>query len=127
MRDAYGRQTAPDGQLSPDYVQAAPSDPGPYLQQVAEQAANPTRPIIDPGQWFPGWNQGNPYRQHWSGKRGIEIRVAFTNRYGALLRGDVYAPLAKARDPYTHKRLKPPYPVVPHTIGTELAVPLVRL
>src|SRR5690349_4190999 len=64
MMDAYGRQTAPDGQLTPDYVQALPGGTNEgYLKQVADQAANPTRPIIDPGQWFPGWNGGNPYRQ----------------------------------------------------------------
>ena len=119
MRDAYGRQTAPDGQLSPNYLAETPGGTNAeYLQQVANQAANPTRPIVDPGQWFPGWNQGNAYRQGWSGKRGIEIPVAFTNRYGALLRGDVYAPLPGARDPYTGKRLRGPFPAVVITTGS---------
>src|SRR4051812_44685834 len=119
MRDAYGRQTAPDGQLSPNYLAETPGGTNAeYLQQVANQAANPTRPILDPGQWFPGWNQGSAYRQGWSGKRGIEIPVAFTNRYGALLRGDVYAPLPGARDPYTGKRLRGPYPAVVITTGS---------
>ena len=81
MRDAYGRQTAPDGQLSPNYLAETPGGTNEYLQQVANQAANPTRPILDPGQWFPGWNQGNSYRQGRSGKRGIEVPVAFTNGY----------------------------------------------
>src|SRR6185503_7630828 len=85
MADAYGRQTAPDGQLSPAYLSEVPSATPEQLQQVANQAANPTRPILDPGQWFPGWNAGNAYRAGWSGKRGIEVPVAFTNRYGALL------------------------------------------
>src|SRR5690349_2949651 len=119
MRDAYGRQTAPDGQLSPEYLQAVPGGTNDaYLQQVAEQADNPTRPILDPGQWVPGWNQGNPYRAHWSGTRGIRQRIAFTNRYGALLHGDVYAPLPGARDPYTHKKLKGPYPAIVITTGS---------
>jgi hypothetical protein len=119
MQDAYGRQTAPDGQLSPNYLAETPGGTNAeYLQQVANQAANPTRPIVDPGQWFPGWNQGNAYRQGWSGKRGIEIPVAFTNRYGALLRGDVYAPLPGARDPYTGKRLRGPFPAVVITTGS---------
>jgi dienelactone hydrolase len=117
--DAYGRQTAPDGQLSASYLQEVPGGTNAgYLQQVAQQAANPTRPIIDPGQWFPGWNQGNAYRQTWAGTRGIEISVAFTNRYGALLRGDVYAPLPVARDPYTGKRLQGPFPAVVVTTGS---------
>ena len=85
---------------------------------MANQAANPTRPILDPGQWFPGWNAGNAYRVGWSGKRGIEIPVSFTNRYGALLRGDVYAPLPGARDPYTGKRLRGPFPGVVITTGS---------
>ena len=48
------------------------TNPG-YLQQIAQQAANPTRPILDPGQVAPGWNQGNAYRQTWPGTRGLEI------------------------------------------------------
>jgi hypothetical protein len=119
MADAYGRQTAPDGQLNPSYVSALPgaTNPG-YLQQIAQQAANPTRPILDPGQVVPGWNQGNAYRQTWPGSRGLEIPVAFTNRYGALLRGDVYSPLPGARDPYTGKRLRGAFPGVVITTGS---------
>jgi dienelactone hydrolase len=119
IADAYGRQTAPDGQLNPSYVSAVPgaTNPG-YLQQVVQQAANPTRPILDPGQVVPGWNQGNAYRQTWPGTRGLEIPVAFTNRYGALLRGDVYAPLPGARDPYTGRRLRGPFPGVVITTGS---------
>src|SRR5207249_3702850 len=68
MLDAYGRQTAPDGQLSASYLAALPGGTNAgYLQQVADQAQNPTRPILDPGQWVPGWNQGNAYRQSWAG------------------------------------------------------------
>jgi hypothetical protein len=119
MRDAYGRQTAPDGQLSPAYIAELPGGTNSeYLQQVARQAENPTRPILTPGQWFPGWNQGNAWRQGWSGKRGLEIPVSFTNRYGALLRGDVYTPLPGARDPYTRKRLRGPFPAVVITTGS---------
>ncbi len=119
MLDAYGRQTAPDGQLSANYLnEFGHSDVGPYLQQVANQAANPTRPILDPGQWIPGWNAGSAYRQHWAGTRGQEIPVAFTNRYGALLRGDVFAPLPGARDPYTRRKLRGPYPGVVITTGS---------
>src|SRR5437763_10497952 len=68
MADAYGRQSAPDGQLNPNYIQELPGGTNAgYLQQVANQVANPTRPILDPGQVVPGWNQGNPYRQTWPG------------------------------------------------------------
>jgi hypothetical protein len=119
MRDAYGRQTAPDGQLSPAYITASPAKfDAEYLRQVADQAANPTRPVLDPGQLVPGWNQGNPYRYGWAGTRGQQIPVAFTNRYGALLRGHVYAPLPGARDPYTGAALSGPYPAVLITTGS---------
>jgi dienelactone hydrolase len=119
IMDAYGRQTAPDGQLAPAYVAKVPGGTNAgYLQQVAQQAQNPTRPILDPGQWFPGWNSGNVNRQNWPGTRGLEIPVAFTNRYGALLRGDVYAPLPGARDPYTGRRLRAPFPGVVITTGS---------
>jgi hypothetical protein len=119
MRDAYGRQTGPGGQLSPQYLQEVfPAGVPIGLSQIAEQAQNPTRPILTPGQWFPGWNEGNAFRASWPGHRGLRVRVAFTNRYGALLHGDVYAPLPGARDPYTHRRLKPPYPAVVITTGS---------
>jgi dienelactone hydrolase len=116
--DAYGRQSAPDGQLKPGYIAEVPGSTPEYLSQVAEQAANPTRPILDPGQLVPGWNQGNANRLGWAGTRGLELRVAFTNRYGALLHGDVYGPLPGARDPYTQARLRPPYPAVVVTTGS---------
>src|SRR5437588_9853437 len=40
--NAYGRQSAPDGQLNPNYIAALPDNSPAYLQEVAEQAANPT-------------------------------------------------------------------------------------
>jgi hypothetical protein len=100
IADAYGRQTAPDGQLSPAYGLANAQYIGPvYAQQLAAQAATPTRPALAPGMLVPGWNSGNPYRKDWAGTRGTITPVAFTNRYGALVRGDVFAPLPGARDP----------------------------
>jgi hypothetical protein len=44
--------------------------------------------------------------------------VAFTNRYGALLRGHVWEPLPGARDPYTGRRLRGPFPGVVMTEGS---------
>jgi hypothetical protein len=46
------------------------------------------------------------------------VPVSYTNRYGALIRGDVFAPLPGARDPYTGAELKPPYPGVVITTGS---------
>src|SRR6476469_6541154 len=100
IADAYGRQTAPDGQLTPAYGMANAQVIGPaYQSQLEAQAATPTRPALDPGMLVPGWNSGNPYRAHWAGNRGEITPVSFTNRYGALLRGDVFTPKAGETDP----------------------------
>ncbi|GAA1790431.1 alpha/beta hydrolase [Planosporangium flavigriseum] len=119
IAEAYGRQTAPDGQLSLAYGLAEAQYIGPvYAGQLAAQAATPTRPALSPGLLAPGWNSGNPYRKDWAGTRGTITPVAFTNRYGALVRGDVFAPLPDARDPYTGRALTAPYPGVVITTGS---------
>jgi hypothetical protein len=119
IADAYGRQTAPDGQLSPAYIAAATEEQGPqWVAQLLAQAASPTRPALSPGQLVPGWNSGNPYRYNWSGHRGLRTPVSYTNRYGALIQGDVFAPLPGARDPYTGAALHAPYPGVVITTGS---------
>lgn len=118
MVDAYGRQLAPDGQLNPDYLAASLGTADRYLGELANQLRNPLRPVLTPGQLVPGWNQGNPFRAGWAGERGIEIPVAFTNRHGALLRGHVYGPPPGARDPYTDRELRPPFPAVVITTGS---------
>jgi dienelactone hydrolase len=116
--DAYGRQTAPDGQLSPAYVAAISTQVPTGIADLLAQAALPNRPAVTPGEFFPGWNSGNPYRSDWAGKRGLAVPVSFTNRYGALLIGTVFAPLPGARDPYTGKALRAPYPGVVITTGS---------
>jgi hypothetical protein len=120
MADAYGRITGPGGQLQnpaylPALVQASTAD---QVQQLLEQAASPTRVPITAGHVFPGWNVGNPLRAGWSGTRGVSRRIAFTNRYGALLHGTVYAPKPGARDPYTGAVLRGPFPGVVITEGS---------
>jgi alpha-beta hydrolase superfamily lysophospholipase len=120
MQDAYGRQTAPDGQFNnPDYtLSLVPDSTENNMRQLAEQAAAVPRLAITPGEVFPGWNEGNPFRSDWAGNRCQQIPVEYTNRYGALIRGDVFAPLKGARDPYTGKKLEPPYPGVVITTGS---------
>lgn len=120
MLDAYGRQTGPGGQLNdPQYSTAlVQTNIGVGIGQLLQQLATPTRLALTPGNVFPGWNSGNPLREGWDGKRGIRIPVAYTNRYGALIRGDVFAPLPGARDPYGKRRLRPPYPGVVITTGS---------
>jgi hypothetical protein len=120
VADAYGRQTAPGGQIqNPNYFPALVVDQNQVVaNQLLDQAATPTRLAISPGNVFPGWNEGNPLRRGWDGKRGQIVRISYTNRYGALIRGDVFAPLPGARDPYTGAALKPPYPGVVITTGS---------
>jgi hypothetical protein len=118
MADAYGRNT--QQQLgNPAYLRALQTEHNEvWLNQLTQQAATPTRLAITPGNVFPGWNGGNPLRRGWSGQRGLRMPVAYTNRYGALIRGSVFAPLPGARDPYTGRRIRRPYPGVVITTGS---------
>lgn len=120
IADAYGRITGPGGQLrNPAYLTALQRDIGATsVAQLLQQAATPTRPAITAGNVFPGWNVGNPLRQGWERTRGRVSEVAFTNRYGALLRGHVYRPAPGARDPYTGRLLRGPFPGVVITTGS---------
>src|SRR3954447_18559948 len=120
IADAYGRQTAPDGQVgNPAYLPALVAEGNDVgLTQLAQQAASPNHVALTPGNVFPGWNAGNPLRRGWTGRRGSRPAVSWTNRYGALIRGDVFAPLPGARDPYTGKALKGPFPGVVITTGS---------
>lgn len=120
IQDAYGRESGPNAQLTnPAYMPALVAEGNDMgLHQLWQQAASPTRPALTPGNVFPGWNVGNPLRAGWSGRRGQRTQIAYTNRYGSLIRGSVFAPLEGARDPYTGKRLKPPYPAVVITTGS---------
>lgn len=117
---AYGRIDGPGGQLrNPAYLLAlVAASNRTSVDQLRTQLASPQHPAITAGNLVPGWNVGNPLRAGWDGIRGRMRAVAFTNRYGALLRGTVYAPLPGARDPYTHAALRPPYPGVVITEGS---------
>ncbi|MDO9496101.1 MAG: alpha/beta hydrolase, partial [Nocardioides sp.] len=112
ISDAYGRIHGPGGQLRnpaylPALVQAATAR---SVRQMLTQVASPNRPALTAGNFVPGWNVGNPLRAGWSGTRGLSRDVAFTNQYGALLRGTVYRPKPGARDPYPGRRLTGPFP-----------------
>ena len=120
IADAYGRITGPGGQLqNPAYLPALVAESTQTgVDQLLTQAASPTRPALTPGNVFPGWNVGNPLRAGWEETRGRVREVAFTNKYGALLRGHVYRPAPGARDPYTGRALEGPFPGVVITTGS---------
>lgn len=120
MIDAYGRIIGPGGQVrNPNYVPALAAE-GTRINvaQLLEQAAQPNRPALTPAVAVPGWNVGNPLRAGWDGARGHLRKVQFTNRFGALLRGTLYAPLEHATDPYTGAPITGPYPGVVLTPGS---------
>jgi hypothetical protein len=109
MEAAFGR---PINQLEtpsygPDFALEALSN---YVTQLDAEATNPTRPSLTLGGLVPGAATGNPDREDWSGTRGVEVPVVFTASDGAALRGDIFAPLPGARDPYTGQVLKGPFP-----------------
>ncbi len=120
ITDSYGRILGPGGQVqNPNYLPALLTQvPLVYVAQMLAQLATPTRLAITAGQLVPGWNVGNPLRAGWNGTRGISQPVAFKNRYGAQLRGVVYAPKPGAKDPYTGATLTGPYPGVVITPGS---------
>src|SRR3954451_3492152 len=120
MHDAYGRIDGPGGQLqNPAYLPALVTHGTQVgVDQLLTQVATPTRLAVTPGNLFPGWNVGNPLLAGWNGTRGRIEKVAFTNKYGALLRGHVYRPLPGAHDPYTGRALQGPFPGVVITEGS---------
>ncbi|MCW2751324.1 MAG: hypothetical protein JWR83_2434 [Aeromicrobium sp.] len=120
IANAYGRIIGPGGQLSnPAYLPALLQEIGAVsVAQLLLQTANPTRPALTAAMAVPGWNVGNPLRAGWNGTRGVVTPVAFTNRYGALLRGNVFTPKPGAKDPYTGAKLTGPYPGVVITPGS---------
>ncbi|EFQ84099.1 hypothetical protein HMPREF0063_10815 [Aeromicrobium marinum DSM 15272] len=120
MADAYGRITGPGGQLrNGNYLPALVRQIGLLsAAQLAAQAVTPTRLSLTAGTLVPGWNVGNPLRAGWAGTRGVATPVAFTNRFGALLRGTVYTPKPGATDPYTGAPLTGPFPGVVVTPGS---------
>lgn len=118
--DAWGRVFGPGGQLkNPNYLGGLLSQVGPLtVADWAAQAKRLNRPSVTLGTIFPPADIGNPLRAGWSGRRGRSVPISFTNRYGALLQGTVYAPLDGARDPYSHRLLKGPFPGVVITTGS---------
>jgi dienelactone hydrolase len=120
IADAYGRIDGAGGQLhNPAYLPALVAGATRQtVDQLLTQVTSPTRLALTAGSLVPGWNVGNPLRAGWNGTRGVSQKVAFTNRYGALLRGTVYKPKRGARDPYTGRRLTGPFPGVVITEGS---------
>ena len=87
-----------------------------FAADLLTQAAHPTRPALTPARRCPGWNAATPTARRLERHPRSDDPVSFTNRYGALLRGDVFAPLPGA--PTLHPgALKGPFPGVVITPG----------
>ena len=54
----------------------------------------------------------DPYRLDWGQTRGVITPVAFRNRYGATLRGNLYRPRLPWRDPVTGSSTSGPLPAI---------------
>jgi dienelactone hydrolase len=120
IANAYGRVIGPGGQVANlNYLPALVKESSLLTaMQLLTQAANPTRLALSAGNLVPGWNVGNPLRAGWNGTRGISQKISFLNRYGAQLRGTVYAPKPGRPDPYTGAPVTGPFPGVVITPGS---------
>jgi hypothetical protein len=117
MDAAFGRSEAQleDPAYFPEFFAGAATL---YAGQLSTQLESPTRPSITAGSLVPGFSAGNPDRANWSGTRGTDLPVTFTASGGASLRGDVFAPLPGARDPYSGTPLSGPFPGVVIVTGS---------
>jgi dienelactone hydrolase len=117
MVDAFGRNE--EELTDPTYLAGLPPTVATaYLSQVAALAADPTDPSLTAGGLVPGWDAGNPDRAGWAGSRGVDVPVRFTAADGALLVGDVFAPLPGAADPYSGQPLPATLPGVVIVTGS---------
>ncbi len=117
MAAAFGRDV--EELTNPAYMTGLPpAVASTYLAQLQAQAADPADPALTGGAVIPGWDVGNPLRAGWAGARGREVPVQFTAADGALLRGDLFAPLPGARDPYTGAALPSTMPGVVIVTGS---------
>jgi dienelactone hydrolase len=95
--------------------------PALYAEQNLNMVANPLHPHLSLGQLVAGGSTTDPFRTitRWAdSRRGRVYPVSFPATDGATLNGYLFEPPADGRDPYTHNRLKPPFPGVVITTGS---------
>ena len=95
MNDAYGRITGPGGQLqNPNYLPALVLESNQLTAtQLLDQAATPNRLAHHAGQRLPRLERRQPAAPRLGRQARQIVRISYTNRYGALIRGDVFSPL----------------------------------
>jgi dienelactone hydrolase len=90
-----------------------------YPDNLTLQLEQPTRPIATLGQLVPGARTADPYRVDWAEQgRGEQVGFSYRNRYGAEVRGNLWAPHRPAVDPVTGTVVEGPLPTVVITTGS---------
>lgn len=88
-------------------------------RNVADQAANPLRPVVSLSRLLPPGEAADVYRRDWERQgRGIRVPVEYRNRHGARIQGEIWAPPSPWTDPVTDRRHTGPYPGVVITTGS---------
>ena len=86
-------------------------------ENAADQAQNPTRPVVSASRALPG-EPADAYRRDWNGRRGMQIAIEYLNREGARITGNVWAPTLPLVDPVTGESSYGPFPGIVITTGS---------
>jgi dienelactone hydrolase len=115
---ALGRQR--DQLTNPEFAAAfTASTVQTYPEGVARQLRQPLSPIVSLGQVVPGGRAADPFRTTWAEDgRGTRTPISFQNRYGATIRGSLWAPPLPFTDPVTGRSGSGPLPTVVITTGS---------
>jgi dienelactone hydrolase len=90
-----------------------------YPEGLARQLRQPLSPIVTLGQVVPGARAADPFRTTWAEDgRGTRTPISFENRYGATIRGSLWAPPLPFTDPVTGRSTSGPLPTVVITTGS---------
>jgi dienelactone hydrolase len=90
-----------------------------FPDNLALQLEQPSRPILTLGQLVPGGRTADPYRLDWADQgRGVQVPFEYRNRYGATIRGNLWAPELPFTDPVTGTTTEGPLPTVVVTTGS---------
>jgi dienelactone hydrolase len=90
-----------------------------FMDNIMDQIAHPTRPIVSLSQLLPGGRAADPFRRDWELQgRGIMIPIEYENRYGARIQGEVWAPSMPFVDPVTGETSSGPFPAIVITTGS---------
>ena len=90
-----------------------------YPANLARQLRQPTSPIVTLSQLVPAGRTADPFRIGWAeDARGVRTPFSYPNRYGATIRGSLWAPSLPFTDPVTGATTDGPLPTVVITTGS---------